>query len=88
MFLVVVEPSPSIPKLFNPKVWRDPSDFRIREWEAVFAKRECEKSEIIKISVLIFIILGNLVVNFMLSCKNFNMGGGLLNLKRNKKAAR
>tara|TARA_B110000444_G_C18319668_1_gene357809 strand:+ start:268 stop:525 length:258 start_codon:yes stop_codon:yes gene_type:complete len=40
MFLVVVEPSPSIPKLFNPKVWRDPSDFRIREWEAVFAKTE------------------------------------------------
>tara|TARA_B110000003_G_C16573662_1_gene505313 strand:- start:649 stop:906 length:258 start_codon:yes stop_codon:yes gene_type:complete len=40
MFLVVVEPSPSIPKLFNPKVWRDPSDFRIREWAAVFAKTE------------------------------------------------
>jgi hypothetical protein len=40
MFLVVVVPSPSIPKLFNPKVWRDPSDFRIREWAAVFAKTE------------------------------------------------
>jgi hypothetical protein len=40
VFLVVVEPSPSIPKLFNPKVWRDPSDFRIREWAAEFAKPE------------------------------------------------
>ena len=40
VFLVVVEPSPSIPKLFNPKVWRDPSDFRIREWAAEFAKTE------------------------------------------------